>query len=282
MNNMKNRVVILGKKGFIAKNLIRFLKKKKIKHLTFSKETLDLCKKNSSKKLQKFIQPNDQIVFLSTYLPKIKNEIMFKKNILILKNVVKALEKNKFSQILYVSSDAVYDENVRIINENTKKRPLSFYGKMHLKRENTLKKHFLDKLCIVRPTMIFGKNDDKIGYGPDKFLKQITQLKNIYLFGVGEEKRDHVCIDNVVATIYCCLINNFRGSLNIASGKVFSFLDIAKECLKKNKKKKIKIKLKPRKKIMPYGGYREFDIRELKLYMNTKKFVKLKNYISDY
>jgi nucleoside-diphosphate-sugar epimerase len=207
---------------------------------------------------------------------------MFKKNISILKNVVNALKKKKFSQILYVSSDAVYDENVRIINENTTKRPSSFYGKMHLKRENTLKLHFFNKLCVVRPTMIFGKNDEKAGYGPDKFLNQITQLKNIYLFGIGEEKRDHISIDNVVATIYCCLKNNFRGSLNVASGKVFSFLDIAKECLKKTKNKKIKIKLKPRRKLIPYGGYREFDIRELKLYMNTNKFVKLKNYIRDY
>ncbi len=79
MNYMKYRVIILGKNGFIAKNLIKFLRKKKVNHLAFSKETLDLCKKNSLKKLQKFIQPDDQIVFLSTYLPKIKNETMYKK-----------------------------------------------------------------------------------------------------------------------------------------------------------------------------------------------------------
>lgn len=282
MNNIKKRIVILGKNGFIAKNLIKFLIKKKINHLAFSKESINLYKKNSIKKLQKFIKPNDQIIFLSTYLPKIKNEIMFKKNILILKNVVKALKETQFSQLLYVSSDAVYDENVKKINENTIKRPSSFYGKMHLKRENTLKLHFKDKLCILRPTMIFGKDDDRVGYGPDKFLKQITQSKNIHLFGVGEEKRDHVFVENVVSTIYCCLKNNYIGSLNIASGKVFSFLDIATECLKKSNNERIKIKLKPRRTSMPYGGYREFDISELRLYMNTKKFVKLKNYIRDY
>ena len=177
MNNIKKRIVILGKNGFIAKNLIKFLIKKKINHLAFSKESINLYKKNSIKKLQKFIKPNDQIIFLSTYLPKIKNEIMFKKNILILKNAVKALKETQFSQLLYVSSDAVYDENVKKISENTIKKPSSFYGKMHLKRENTLKLHFKDKLCILRPTMIFGKDDDRVGYGPDKFLKQITTIE---------------------------------------------------------------------------------------------------------
>ena len=47
---------------------------------------------------------------------------------------------------------------------------------MHLMRENMLK--LLDvKLCIVRPTLIYGTNDPHNGYGPNQFIRLAQSKK---------------------------------------------------------------------------------------------------------
>ena len=278
-NKFKKRIVILGKNGFIAKNLIKLLKEKKKNYLAFSKKTLNLEKKNSVKALKKIIKSNDQIVFISAVAP-VKDNLMLTKNILILNHVVEALKEAKFKQILYVSSDAVYDDDADIITENTSRTPVSLHGNMHLLREKTLTNFFDDKLCIIRPTLIYGKDDPHNGYGPNKFLRQTLNSIDISIFGKGEEQRDHVHVKDVVSTIFHCLQNNFRGNLNVTSGNVISFMNIAKECIKKNKK--VKIKLITRNGPMPHGGYRKFNIRKIKKYVNTEKFTKLKDYIESY
>ena len=234
-NKFKKRIVILGKNGFIAKNLIKLLKEKKKNYLAFSKKTLNLEKKNSVKALKKIIKSNDQIVFISAVAP-VKDNLMLTKNILILNHVVEALKEAKFKQILYVSSDAVYDDDADIITENTLRTPNSLYGSMHLAREKTLTNFFDDKLCIIRPTLIYGKDDPHNGYGPNKFLRQTLNSIDISIFGKGEEQRDHVHVKDVVSTIFHCLQNNFRGNLNVTSGNVISFMNIAKECIKKKQK----------------------------------------------
>ena len=55
------------------------------------------------------------------------------------------------------------------------------------------------------------------------------------MFGKGEERRDHVYIDDVTGVILLCLKKNFFGDLNIATGKLYSFYNIAKACIKKIK-----------------------------------------------
>ena len=273
------RIIILGRNGFVAKNLIKLLNKKKIEYLAFSKKNINLEKKISVNALQKIIKSNDQIVFISAVVP-VKDNLMLTKNILILNHVVEVLKKVAFKQILYVSSDAVYDDDANIITENTSRTPVSLHGNMHLLREKTLTNFFDDKLCIIRPTLIYGKDDPHDGYGPNKFLRQVVNSIDVSLFGNGEEQRDHVHVKDVVETIFYCLQNNFRGSLNVTSGKVISFMNIAKECIKKNKK--VKIKLLSRSGPMPHGGYRKFNIRKLKKYVNIEKFIKLKDYIKSY
>ena len=64
---------------------------------------------------------------------------------------------------------------------------------MHLIKENVLKNYFNEKLCILRPTLIYGKKDPHNGYGPNKFLRKITSNQSIDLFGKGE-KEEIMCI----------------------------------------------------------------------------------------
>ena len=205
---------------------------------------------------------------------------MLLRNIKILSNVNQALKEKLFRQLIYISSDAVFKDDAKIIKETTEKTPLSLHGNMHLLRENVLQSYFRKKLCIIRPTLIYGKKDPHNGYGPNKFLRKIDKNENIELFGRGEERRDHIHIDVVVEVILLCLRRNFLGDLNVASGKLYSFYNIAKACVKKNKN--CKIYYLPRVGPMPHNGYRKFNVKKLKSFLKLSKFDKLYNYIKKY
>ena len=279
MENNKGKIVILGKNGFVAKSLCNKLKKNKIRFISYSKENLNLQKKSSIIRLKKIVKQNDKIVFISSIAP-VKNVEMLLKNIEILSNVTQSLKNKLFKQLIYISSDAVFKDDARIINESTEKTPLSLHGNMHLIRENVLKNYFNEKLCILRPTLIYGKKDPHNGYGPNKFLRKISSNQNIDLFGKGEERRDHVYIEDVVEVILLCLKKNFFGDLNIATGKLYSFYNIAKACAKKNKK--CKINFIPRVGPMPHNGYRKFNVKKLNLFFKKSKLTDLYNYIEKY
>ncbi len=279
MVKIKGRIIILGKNGFIAKCLCNKLKKNKFNFISFSKEKLNLEKKTSIKILRNIVRPNDKIVFISAIAP-VKNTQMLLRNIKILYNVTESLKGKLFNQLIYISSDAVFKDDAKIINENTEKNPMSLHGNMHLVRENVLLNYFGNKLCILRPTLIYGAEDPHNGYGPNKFLRLISNNKNIQLFGKGEEMRDHIHINDVINVIKFCLTKTYIGNLNVASGKLISFYEIAKLCTKKNRK--VKIKYLPRTGPMPHGGYRKFNINKLKGVIKKIKFDKLNKYIINY
>jgi len=279
LEKTKSRIIILGKNGFIAKSLCNKLKKNNLNFISFSKEKLNLEKKTSVKLLKNIIKPKDKIVFISAIAP-VKNTKMLLRNIKILNNVTEALKGKLFNQLIYISSDAVFKDNAKIINENTQKTPMSLHGNMHLIRENVLLNYFGNKLCILRPTLIYGDEDPHNGYGPNKFLRLVSNNKNIQLFGKGEEMRDHVHINDVINVIKFCLTKNYIGNLNIASGKLISFYEIAKLCAKKNRK--VSIKYLPRSGPMPHGGYRKININKLKEVFKKIKFNKINRYIFNY
>ena len=206
-----------------------------------------------------------------------KNTIDFKRNIKMAKNISKALTKKKINQLIYISSDAVYQDTKKKISEKTRCLPSSLHGKMHLERETIFKKSFKNKLTILRPTLIYGKNDPHNGYGPNKFLRLVKKNKNILIFGKGEELRDHVSINDVTNIIIKCIGQNLGKTINIVSGKIISFLKIAKLCIKKNNKSKI-IYIK-RKGIVPHKGLRQFNISKLKKIYPSYKFEQLNKYI---
>ena len=123
--------------------------------------------------------------------------------------------------------------------------------------------------------MIYGKHDTHYGYGPNLFLQQINLKKNINIFGKGEEKRDHVYINDLIEILMVCLKKNARGIVNVASGNVYSFYSIASEIIN-NVNKKIKIIKIKRKGPMPHNGLRPFDVSLLKKNFRTVKLTSFK------
>ena len=78
------------------------------------------------------------------------------------------------------------------------------------------------------------------------------------LFGEGEERRDHVLIDDVAELIVRVIERRSVGTLNIATGRVHSFREVA-ELVVSRAPNKVAIKGSPRSGPMPHNGYRPFD-----------------------
>ena len=147
-------------------------------------------------------------------------------------NICESLIKKKVKKLIYLSSDAVYSDTRKFINEKSDTNPISLHGLMHLTREKMLSKVIQTKnLCTIRPTLIFGKEDPHNGYGPNKFFREINSFGKINLFGKGEELRDHISIKDVAKLVLLIIKKDKYGIYNLVTGNVNSFLSIAKMIL---------------------------------------------------
>ena len=203
-------------------------------------------------------------------------------NLEMLKTISGSIIKNKIKKFVYLSSDAVYADTKKKITENSVVAPNSLHGQMHLIRENYLLDIFREKMCIVRPTLVFGPDDPHNGYGPNKFVREVKNKNFINLFGKGEEKRDHIFIDDLSYFVSRLIINKFYGHINLATGQVHSFYSIAKKIAAVNKKNS-KIKYLKRSGPMPHLGLRSFNISKLKkLFPKYKLNSSIKNIIDNF
>ncbi len=80
---------------------------------------------------------------------------------------------------------------------------------------------------LLRPTLIYGARDPHSGYGPNRFRRQAAKGEPITIFGEGEEKRDHVAVEDVARLAVRMLLHRSTGALNAATGVATSFHDIA-------------------------------------------------------
>lgn len=274
------RVVILGTSGIISTNLQKKLKKNKISFIKIGKKNIDFKKKQSARYISKKVKEKDFIVFISAEAPA-KNLKMKNNNILICKNICSALEKKKIQNLIYISSDAVYSDTKKKINEKSTTKPNSIHGKMHLQREIMLKKYFKSHFCIIRPTLVYGPGDTHKGYGPNKFINLALKKKEISLFGNGEERRDHIYIDDLIHILNKCILRDAVGVVNAITGKVISFLEIAKLT---NKILKNNTPINRLKRIgkMPHNGYRPFSNNLIKKNFRELKVKKMQNGIKHY
>ena len=251
------RVVILGAKGFVASAIQRRLKASGINILPLSHADLDLTDEDAAIRLSAILQPADTLLFVAAKAP-VKNEEMLVDNIKMGKSICDALKKVKVSHLLYISSDAVYADSDQLLKESSCAQPGSLHGVMHLAREIMLANVYQGPLCILRPTLIHGTGDPHNGYGPNRFIRLAKEGKNIDLFGEGEERRDHVWINDVAEIVSLAILSQGTGVLNIATGEVVSFRNIAEKAVSlANTGSKIlnNQRIGP----MPHKGYRAFD-----------------------
>jgi nucleoside-diphosphate-sugar epimerase len=261
--NKPTRVVILGGSGFVGGELSKLLRSQKIAVLSLGSKDLDLLEKGSESKLSNILRPDDVLVFVSAIAP-CKNLEMLQDNIAIAQSVCSALIKTPVHHVIYISSDAVYKDSTDPISESSPAEPESFHGVMHLTRELALREICGSSLTIVRPTLIYGLNDPHNGYGPNQFRRLAVSGKNIVLYGEGEERRDHVYVQDVASLICKCIYRRSIGIINAVSGQIVTFADLA-SYIAGQYSTNVSITHQVRTGPIPHGGYRAFDGSSLQI-----------------
>jgi len=252
------RTVVLGSGGFIGGAILRKLAAVSWSTIGLDHKKLDLLADGADEKLTSLLRADDALVVVSARAP-CKNPAMLLENIRMMAAVCEALAKQPVAHLVYVSSDAVYADGPLPLSEASPAAPTSLHGAMHLAREQMIQAA-ADKapLAILRPTLVYGAADPHNGYGPNRFRRQANRGETIALFGEGEERRDHVDVDDIAEIACLVLTHRSAGILNIATGAVASFRTLAENAVALSPRK-VAIKGSPRNGPMPHDGYRPFD-----------------------
>ncbi|MFN0044712.1 MAG: NAD-dependent epimerase/dehydratase family protein [Alphaproteobacteria bacterium] len=257
------RVVILGSGGFVGGAIANRLAAEGRRVLRLGRADFDLLSDRASDRLADCLRDDDSLVMVSALAP-CRTPSQLSANIRMAEAVASALERRGVAHVVYISSDAVYADSDRPLSERSCAEPASLHGVMHLAREIVMRVVARETpLAILRPTLIFGSGDPHNGYGPNQFRRLAAKGDPIVLFGEGEELRDHIWIGDVAEIACRVLFHRSAGILNLATGHVVTFLEIA-EAVSKQFGSTAPIQRCPRAGPAPHGGYRAFDIAATK------------------
>ena len=252
-----NRVVVLGAGGFIAGAVTAGLRAKGIPVLALGRPGLDLLQPDAAQRLAAQLQLKDTLIFASAKAP-VRDLNMLQDNLAMARVVSTTLKQIPVAHVIYLSSDAVYKDSADPLTESSCAEPGSLHGAMHLSREIALRKDYAGPLAILRSTLVYGLNDPHNGYGPNRFRRLAAEGKEITLFGEGEERRDHVDVEDVAELVARIVQHRSEGIINAASGDVVSFRELA-EFVAIAFEPRVRVTGSPRNGLMPHGGYRPFD-----------------------
>ena len=254
--SLPSRVVVMGAGGFVGGAVVRRLEALAVPVLALTRADVDLLGPGGAETLAAALRPEDSFVAASALAP-VKNVDMLRDNMTMLGAMIQALRLRPVAHILNIGSDAVFCDQLAPLTEESQKAPLALHGVMHLAREVAFAELALP-VATLRPTLIYGTNDPHNGYGPNRFRRQAAEDQDIVLFGEGEERRDHVLINDVADLAARILLNRSTGSLNAATGAVWSFREVASMVVSLFDRP-VAVKGSPRSGSMPHNGWRPFD-----------------------
>lgn len=150
--------------------------------------------------------------------------------------LAKLAKENGVKQFIFISSVAVYGEDVEKIDENTRCNPITPYGKSKFEAEKQLlelnDKNFI--VSIIRPPMIYGKN------APGNIDSLVKLVRKISIIPLGQinNKRSFIYIDNL-CYIIDELITQEKEGIFLASDDNALSTSVLIELIAKNLDKKI-------------------------------------------
>jgi len=254
---LPKRVVIMGAAGFVGGAIALRLRREGVPLLALTSSDIDLLDANADQRLAAMLDPADAFVAVSARAP-VKNCDMLLENLVMTRAMVRALSIREVAHVVNISSDAVYADSDSPLTESSCASPDSLHGAMHLTRETMFRNEVKAPIAMLRPSLIYGASDPHNGYGPNRFRRLANAGRDIELFGEGEERRDHVFIDDVAELAACVLFRRSRGVLNIATGNTHSFRSLANKIVAISERK-VSIVTTTRYGVMPHNGYRPFD-----------------------
>ena len=152
----------------------------------------------------------------------------------ILNNELKSLE-----YFLFSSSSHVYKPTFKKISENSKRLPISIYGKSKKKSEDYIIKNlykFNFKIGIAR-IFNFYTSKHKKGFFIHDIKERINKKKAKILFKRINTNRDYININQLCEILFFMVKKKINRPLNIGSSKSLNLIDLIKMLAKKYTKK---------------------------------------------
>ena len=231
----KIRVLITGSRGFVGKNLIKYLKKKKDLDIFYeSKNKKDLSKKKNFIKLMYLSQPNIIIHLVSRTVSGFNSESedkkQYKNTFMPTKNLIESTKFCKnLKKIIFTGSIEEYGNVKTPYKENFNPKPISSYGKYKLRCLKFVKRNLTKNIKFIwlRPSLMFGPSDNK-----KRFLGSILHgIKNKKKISVSldKQKRDYLYVEDFNRFLYQNLIKKKFPNiqiLNISNENWFSLASV--------------------------------------------------------
>jgi UDP-glucose 4-epimerase len=227
------KILILGHSGFIGQAMIADLAANApgFEVVGLSYPDVDFARREDWGKVAAHCNEETAVVFLAAVKRQVgDNRESFARNMDMIYHLAETVENNPVGKLVFYSSTAVYGEDVQHpdITEETGVQPTSFYGLYKFTAERVLLKACdPKKLVCLRPPTAYG-GGDLPQYGPSGFTHKSVTGETIVLWGDGEEKREFIYIDDLVAVTRMVIESDFSGVLNVCAGKSYTFQDVLK------------------------------------------------------
>ena len=271
---MKN-ILVTGGAGYIGSHVVEDLIKLKKKvfivdnlstghrKLVNKKSKFYNCDINNYEMMNKIIKYNNISTIFHLAASLSVNESQknpkkyFKNNVLGTKTLVKAAVRNKINNFIFSSTCAVYKDGLKLVDEKSKIKPKSYYGKTKLIAEKLIAKEFKKNkinYAILRYFNVAGASKSgKIGQitKGDQLFKNLScaskfHKPKINIYGNNYKTKDGTCIRDYIhvsdiSNIHILVLNKINKTkksviLNCGYGNGISVQDAVNEFQKHLKK----------------------------------------------
>ncbi|MGH7353305.1 MAG: NAD-dependent epimerase/dehydratase family protein [Candidatus Rokuibacteriota bacterium] len=270
-----SRVVILGHTGFVGAALERYYRERGAEVIGHSTATLDLRSPDAARVLAPVVNAQT-VVVLASAITRDRGDTLTSllDNIAIAASVARLLVSHPVGLCAYLSTDGIYSAAANPVREDSPLDPVGFYPLAKFTGERLLERTAQVAgvpVLILRPTAIYGPGDTHVNYGPNQFVRSLVTERVVRLFGGGEERRDHLFIDDAVTLIARLIEAQATGIYNLASGHSCSFADVV-EVLRRVVPHEFEVTSVPRKATVTH---RHFDVTRLFLAAPDARFTPL-------
>ena len=242
------KILIIGKRGFLGKNLHKYFNNKYESKIIHFKDIHKFKKRINSFNYVINTSINKNYIN-KRYFKKFDNDFQISKMI-----------NSKETTYIFLSSRKVYKEKANI-KENSKFLPNSHYSKNKLLTEKYLKRKFGTKLLVLRISNVIGYKGSSKNHLHKTFVDFFYKnAKRGIIFDNQKKFKDFISVKKFCQLLEMVIKKNLNGTFNLSIGRKVYLNDIVRWLNKHNKKKIRVIKLR--------------DYNEGSFYLNNNKLMK--------
>jgi nucleoside-diphosphate-sugar epimerase len=216
---MKSRVLVLGGTGYVGRNISSYLKSRGYNTVSLGSKDIDFLQNDSAELFAKEIDP-DTPVIITAAITRTKGDTIETclKNVAMMGNILKGLQKKQPAKVIYLSGADVYGRPTSNLKEDQAANPKNPYGIYKTFAEHILTQAIAPAdLLILRLPGIFGGEGDATSIIA-RFINKIINDEEISLSNSGETLRDFVSMPLLQRVILKSLEDPLAGVYNLSCG----------------------------------------------------------------